>query len=344
MAVRVLSFHRSYACQDSGVCCTSGWPIPVEQDRLIQIQKTLESGVLRAASGSSRTALVAHPDAPAESPAVLGLAGHECVFFDRGEQRHCRIQHTIGHAALPLACRQFPRISVQTPAGISVTLSHYCPTAAELLRLDETVSILTDTSAFPGDGEYVGLDVRESLPPLLCPDVLMDWESWLVWEERSVRLLCDVADTAEDGVSRLHAAVEDLRRWRPGSDSLSIAITRAFDRASSAFKPYRVDGPSRTAEVLAAIPKSAQRLAHRYAERARGPGRESADAEKRFLAAHAFANWTAYTGNGLRAWFRSLEAAYALLGAGYGLAGTDLLLRHLADSAALTRIWNRADN
>ena len=331
-----------YACRDSGVCCTSAWPSPVERDRLIQIQTSLDRGVLRTVTGSATPAFVMPADAPAETPAVLGLVGDECIFFDRSERHHCRIQGAMGHAGLPLSCRQVPRISVQTPAGTSVTLSHYCPTAAELLRLDEAVSILTNTAAFPEDGEYVGLDARDSLPPLLSPDVLMDWQSWHTWEEHSIRLLCD-AETADDGMSRLHVAVEDLRRWRPGSASLSIAIRRAFDRASNSTEPYRVDGPARIAEVLQAIPTSARGLAERQARNAGSPGRERPDVEKRFLAAHAFANWTAYSGTGLRGWFRSLEAAYALLVSGYGIAGTDLLLRHLADAAALTRIWNRAD-
>jgi hypothetical protein len=67
------------------------------------------------------------------------------------------------------------------------------------------------------------------------------------------------------------------------------------------------------------------------------------EVEQRVLAAHAFASWTGYQGRGLRAWLRGIEAAYALLDAGYGVARADLLLRHLADATALTRVWNRAE-
>jgi hypothetical protein len=64
---------------------------------------------------------------------------------------------------------------------------------------------------------------------------------------------------------------------------------------------------------------------------------------RRLLAAHAFANWTAHLGRGLRTWHRSLEAVSALLASGYDVRQTDLLLRHLADPSELAEIWSRAE-
>jgi hypothetical protein len=61
-----------------------------------------------------------------------------------------------------------------------------------------------------------------------------------------------------------------------------------------------------------------------------------------FLAAHAFANWTAHLGQGLRSWLRSVEAAYVLVNE-LGVRQTDLLLRHLADPNELARVWSRAE-
>jgi hypothetical protein len=273
---------------------------------------------------------------------VLGVVGAHCVFFDAGQGHHCRVQHALGHSALPLACRQFPRVTVQTPLGTSVTLSHYCPTAADLLRATGPVTIVTDAPAFPAGGEYVGLDVREALPPLLCPDVLMDWKAWRALEDHAVHLLCDVADTADEGLSRLHTAVERLRQWRPGSASLPVAIDDAFGLAKSETRAYRPDRERRVAEVLAAIPPDARDSRAISAPDTQEP-RASATVERRFLAAHAFANWTGYQGHGVRSWFRSIEAAFALLDAGYPVATADLLLRHLADTAALTQAWNQAD-
>lgn len=98
------------------------------------------------------------------------------------------MQHALGHDALPLACRQFPRVTVLDPRGASVTLSHYCPTAAGLLKDDGPVAIEINGATFPPGGEYVGLDAQDALPPLLCRDVLMDWESW--WASKPLQWDC----------------------------------------------------------------------------------------------------------------------------------------------------------
>ena len=103
------------------------------------IAAAVESGRLlpRARSPVFETA----PEAPDETPVRLSMPGGQCIFFDR-DPAHCRVHGSLGHGALPLACRQFPRITVQDPRGASVTLSHYCPTAAELLESDYPVTVL----------------------------------------------------------------------------------------------------------------------------------------------------------------------------------------------------------
>jgi hypothetical protein len=59
----------------------------------------------------------------------------------------------------------------------------------------------------------------------------------------------------------------------------------------------------------------------------------------RFLAAHAFGNWTMHLGDGLRSWQRSLETTHALAVSGLGIGPTDLILRHLADPFELAGAW-----
>src|SRR5262245_11543308 len=182
--VRVLSFHAPYRCQHAGACCTSNWPIPIEADRLIAARAALATGRLRPTL-IDPPAFDSPAHAPAEAPVLLGRDGHRCVFYDSGSvdgAGRCRIHGALGHDALPLACRQFPRVSVHDPRGVSVTLSHYCPTAAALLDSQDALAVLTNASAFPPTGEYIGLDATAGLPPLLRPDMLMDWESWWEWE------------------------------------------------------------------------------------------------------------------------------------------------------------------
>ena len=175
MTVRCLTVHAGYACRHSGACCTAGWPIPVEADRLTTLAAAIDDGRL-AAPSLSRPLWIQPADAPAATPALLQSDDHGCVFYEalpasvsepaRAGNGRCRIHRTLGHGALPLACRQFPRISVIDPRGASVTLSHYCPTAAGLLDVAE-VAITDEPPAFPADAELVGLDVRTNLPPLL---------------------------------------------------------------------------------------------------------------------------------------------------------------------------------
>ncbi len=336
---RCLSFHATYRCRDSGACCTAGWPIPVEADRIDGLTAVaLRSGMRRATRGDDAAdALVMPTDAPAETPALLTTRAGACVFYDPATGHHCRVHRAAGHAALPLACRQFPRVVVVDPRGASITLSHFCPTAAALLDSRDPIRIVDNVPAFPSDGEYVGLDARASLPPLLRPNLLMDWDAVSRWERLSVTLITTDAGPTTGTLARLHAIVDDVRGWRPGDGPLATRIETAFTTA------HRHEGhaPSATrliTDVLDAVPSEL-----RTSDAARHEPRPADHIARRFLAAHAFASWTLHMGRGLRTWLRSLEAADALLAAGYGVRGADRLLRHLADPAALARRWSRAE-
>ena len=262
-----------------------------------------------------------------------------CVFHRASGSARCTLHHALGHAALPLACRQFPRVVVVDPRGVSVTLSHYCPTAAAMLETTAPIAIVTDADAFPPGGEYVGLDVRDGLPPALRPDMLMGWEDWWHWEEQAVALLSAVDDAA-DALARLAHAVEFTRDWRPADGPLR-------DRIDAAFQSARHDTPARVAtacrsddamaDVVAAVPDGMRGDARR-AIGTRG-ARVPIHVHRHLLIAHAFANWTAHIGEGLRTWLLSIETAHALLLSGLGVRDVDLLLRHLVDPRALARRW-----
>jgi len=217
-----------------------------------------------------------------------------------------------------------------------VTLSHYCPTAAGSLDNEEAVTILDAAPGFPSDGEYVGLDAREGVPPLLRPDMAMDWESWWRWERGSVELLTRDHPT-NHALALLRGAVEALRSWRPSDGPLIDRVDRALVSATGL--PEAVNDSWLVAGVLDAVPPGLQPETRAGAP----PGSDAgARVRRRFLAAHAFANWTAHLGHDLRAWLRSIEAAHALLVTGRTVADADLLLRHLADPNRLARTWSRA--
>ena len=302
MSVRSLSFHAHYRCRHNGACCTANWPIPVEADRLAVMHAA-------AANARLRPADFVEPATP-NAPVLLRVVAHECVFFDAEQGRTCGVHTALGHDALPLACRQFPRVVVTDPRGVSVVLSHFCPTAAAMLTEPGTfrsrVAIVENPPAFPADGEYVGLDARDSLPPLLRPDVLMDWESWWEFERRAVEMLGNSTDPPDATLLRLRQIVEDIRTWSPGQGALLARVEEAF-------------GAKADLEV--------------------GP----TYLLNRFLAAHAFANWTAHLGQGLRSWLLSIEAAHELMTSGHDVRQADLRLRHLSDPYEMARTWSAAE-
>ncbi|MCC7009197.1 MAG: YkgJ family cysteine cluster protein [Acidobacteria bacterium] len=338
-SIRVLSVHAPYRCQHSGACCTSGWPIPVERDRVPALQAALADGRLTSRSPDGDP-FIFPAAAPAGSPAIVRWHDEGCTFHDGGRAR-CRVHRALGHAALPLACRQFPRVSVLDPAGAAITLSHYCPTAAALLDADQaSTTIVRNAPAFAPDGEYVGLDAREALPPLLRRDMLMDWPAWWAWERRATDHLGRREIPVDRALADVEHLVERVRAWSPDHGPLEGAVIRAFDdlRGTAPARRARPGPDALIDDVLQAVPRDF-RPAH--LERTTGVAEH---VRRRFLAAHAFANWTAHLGGGLRSWLRSIDAADALLSHGVGVRQADLLLRHLADPHELTARFSEAED
>jgi Fe-S-cluster containining protein len=346
-AVRCLSFHAAYRCRRSGRCCTSSWPIPVEAATLDRLRRAVATGALRAreagGSGVRVDPFVTPSAAPASTPAVVATHGGCCVFLDPADGG-CRIHAALGHDALPLACRQFPRVSVTDPGGVSVTLSHYCPTAARMLATAApAAAILVEDDAFPPDGEYDGLDASRSLPPLLRPDLLMDWSAWWETEARAVTMLTTPGEPAISRMTRLARAVETLRRWEPGQGPLLPLVHHAFDDAAAAQRDRSKErlNAGRVSDALAAVPADLRSAIPAAVEGQ--PSSPDDDVTGRFLAAHAFASWTAHLGRGLRTWLRGIETAHALVAAGLSPGDADLVLRHLADPAALAQRLSDAE-
>jgi hypothetical protein len=361
MTVRLLSFHAGYGCRRSGACCTAGWPIAAEP--------RVEAGVREAlARGTVRLRVAAEPFTRAEDgTAVLALDEHrECVFFEPGAPHACAIHRQLGHEWLPLACRQFPRVSLVTPLGPSVTLSHYCPTAAGLLfDEDGPVRIVEDPPAFPAGGEYEGLDARAAWP-LLRPGVALDWHSHRRWEEHAVATLAREDLTPDAALVRLRAGAEEARTWTPergplvdwidavaraGPETAPAAI-RGFDAAVASWRAAVACVPASAPPPPALDPRAAANV---YAEHVAAAWPSFAGPVRRYLAAKAFASWCAVQGDGLRTAVAfvalaydvlRVEAARACAAAGrpldaaaltQAIRATDLLLVHLADPTALAR-------
>src|SRR5215204_5054161 len=157
MRAYCLSVHATYRCAHAGACCTAGWPIPIEPEKL------------RAVWGLARTA-----GTPDDDRFVPVAADGGCVFFDRADGRLCAIQRDAGVALMPDACRNFPRVTLRDARGIFITLSHFCPTAARLLLTSRDIAIVEAPPSLSLDGGAEGLDATAVMPPLLRRGMLMD--------------------------------------------------------------------------------------------------------------------------------------------------------------------------
>jgi Fe-S-cluster containining protein len=230
--VRALSIHADYRCRHAGVCCSSGWDIPVEPAAEENLRAALRAGrisvrepAFQPLSGLTHGARVVLAQDPAG----------RCVFLENdGDRRLCTVHRRLGEDALPSACRQFPRVVTLTPLGVSVTLSHYCPTAASLLfrpviprgpvlpgpegsadAADPLLRLVEDPPAFPPSWPWEGLDARDALPPFLRPGVLMSWPSLERWERFAVSVLAEEGRTPEEALDVLADTAEAARRWTP---------------------------------------------------------------------------------------------------------------------------------
>ena len=313
---RVLHFWLADCGEAAIVSAASGPRWPVERSLTARLPGRTSSARIAQAGG----------------PVLLATAAGRCVFHDAAACR-CRIQRALGHAALPLACRQFPRVSAADPRGTSVTLSHYCPTAARLLEDDGAVTIDLDPAAFPPDGEYVGLERVTALPPLLRPDMLMDWDSW--WEcERLASKRWPLRPSPERRGATGPTPWRRLRTWRPTRARSSIASAPVV---RGACRRYRT-GPATTAvadlnRVLDAIRPSTGPPASPRIGAARLPARSHGSSPR---TPSPTGRLTSARGSDM---VRSIDAAHALATRA-GVRQADLLLRHLADPAALARGWN----
>jgi Fe-S-cluster containining protein len=379
--VRVLALHADYRCRNTGVCCTSGWDIPVDPEVEDRLRAALRQGRLQPAGAPADACFRPLASLPHGSRVVLGTDGHgRCVFLERGLANLCAIHRQLGAPALPSACRDFPRLAVLAPGRSSISLSHYCPTAAAMLfrpgsgaaRSDPLLRIVEDPPGFPPSWPYDGLDARDSLPPLLRPGVLMSWETHARWEAHAVATLAEEDVAPEDALVRLVSQAESVRRWTPDKGAFDGYLDRTLRTQA---EPTTHGWPKEPATSLAAWCAAADAVPHvRLAPRP-PEGLAEADARwvapawsslarpvRRFLAAKAFASWLALQGEGLRTTVSGLRLALGVLraeaGRGCREAGraldagilqeavrrADLLLVHLASPAALARRLSRCES
>lgn len=366
MKVFALSIHADYRCRHSGACCTADWDVPVEVHVYRHLVDALSAGRLRPVASVGGAPFITVPDLPDDAAAMLARTPHgDCAFFHR-ESGLCIVHRDLGEPALPSTCRHFPRIAVRDRRGTFITLSHFCPTAASLLfRDDVPLEVVEAPPALP-PADYGGLRVGEDAwPPLLHPRMLMDLEGYSAWERHMVQRCADTSRAPESIVATLLRDASVLRAWTPAAGALVDAIARLPAGAVDAAPPLTLDESLRLyQEVITAVPDDLKPppdvdgLAAVYTDDVRPVWHTLQAPLDRFLAAKAFASWTAYQGRGVLAIVRGLEAALAIVrveaarqcrDAGRPLdadllreafRAADFLLNHLAVGEDLAALWS----
>jgi Fe-S-cluster containining protein len=370
-AVFALEFHADYRCRHSGACCSADWDVPVELPVYRSLSAAVSEGRLEVAPAARGLApFIVEPDLPDDAAAMIERTpAGDCVFFERG-MRMCVVHRDLGEPALPSTCRHFPRIAVRDARGTSITLSHFCPTAASMLfRESGAIRIVRDPRAFP-PADYEGLVVSgEELPPLLAPRMLMDFEGYAMWERHMVNRCADATASPESVIATLRRDALVLRRWKPGGEPMAHGV----DSLPRGF----VDAPcpetlapslSRHREVMQAVPDDLRPqqdeagLEEAYLVGVRPAWAAFRVPLNRYLAAKAFASWTAYQGRGIATIVRGLEAALAVVrvessrrcrdAAGAldrdrlldAIRSADFALNHLAVGEELANAWSRAED
>lgn len=319
--VFALGFHADYRCRHSGACCTADWDVPVELPVYRSLSDALVGDRLRVApTAGAIYPFIVEPDLPDGTAAMLDRDERgRCVFYET-TGRLCIVHRDLGEPYLPTTCRHFPRVSLQDRRGTFVSLSHFCPTAASMLFSNRAVEIVEEPPAFPAT-DYDGLIVTpDDLPPLLHPRVLMDLDGYTAWERHMVGRCADVQERPESILATLMRDADLVRRWRPGTRTLSQAVSELPHDAIDA-PPEESLAPSLhlREEVIAAVPddlkpaRDEDGLEEAWARYVRVECAAYRAPINRFLAAKAFASWTAYQGRGVKTIVRGLEAALALV-------------------------------
>jgi hypothetical protein len=228
----------------------------------------------------------------------------------------------------------------------------------------DRLEVIPDAAGIGDRDGHDGYDARRTIPPLLRPGVATDPATCRIWERHVLDVLGSDAFTAEQALAAIAFAADRIRAWSAGGTTLAEHASRvAADGLGTHAEACRLAMPLANALRLfaaaaASVPEGLKRPA--------APDGAAADLAwvqpgwtaharpvRRYLAARAFAAWSAYLGEGLRTQAAMLAVALAavrveavretaraskpldepLLHA--AIRSADLLLHHLSDTAAL---------
>jgi len=283
-----------------------------------------------------------------------------CTFFDADEGRLCAIHRELGEHLLPSACRQFPRVTLKDCGGTWITLSHFCPTAANLLFVPGPLRVVPAPDAVSLEGCAEGLDATNTLPPLLRPGMLMDVAGYHAWERSAVEMLDTAGPNVTAALSALHAATVDVREWSPGEEPLEDVVIEVMRSVPDASALEDADETLRRYSLaVASVPRGLTAPPHAVRIDPHHPKVTALCGEfdgviRRYLASKLFASWWPYLGLDLLSIVEAIRVHDAVLRTNVGrlldrhhtgrkalleaIRDTDLLMVHLSDYRTLARL------
>ena len=304
--VRCLSFHGNYKCRNTGICCSSAWEIAVETDVEVRLSAVIAQDPRHLPNGPNGFRPMADPPTGCTSALRRVDSTGSCWFRDE-PARACAIHRNFGLETLPSACRHFPRVCLLEPGVVSVSLSHYCPTAATLLFDDsKDFELVAGPPAFPSDWPFEGLDVRGAYPPFLRPGVLLGFDGLRAFEDRAVAVLS--REPLWEALATIEAAVESARAWTVGAGPLCELVADSF------LYPRRDSGDERRVAdprgiLLAALTEMTTPMVGLPDFRPGPPAVSSMVdlALRKYLASRLIAAWITFQGDDLRSVVRYLR-------------------------------------
>lgn len=288
------------------------------------------------------------PTPPAGCRSAFRRTADDVCWFRDPERRDCAIHRKFGEESLASACRQFPRVVVLEPAQISVSLSHYCPTAAGLLfREPRDFGIVDSPIAFPETWPFEGLDARTAYSPLLRPGVLLGFEGLRRLEAEAIGRLSEPEFGV--GLGQIEAAFQRIRNWTARDGPVPGFVAACF-RERGEVPPAQFAPADPRPILVGSVPQGV--VAPELPAFAPGQPHISAEADlalRRYLAARLIAAWVLFQADDLAATARYLrlcvDTVYLFASAPdpnrgrwfEAIRNADLWLLHLCDPEMLAR-------
>ena len=244
--VFALGFHADYRCRHSGACCTADWDVPVELPVYRSLSDALVGGRLRVAPTAGATyPFIVEPDLPDGTAAMLDRdeRGH-CVFYERDREA----LHRPSRSRRAASADDVPALSARVGPGST----RHVRLALALLSDGgvDAVSATGRSRSSPSRRRFLmPTTTVSSSPPTICrrcciPRVLMDLDGYSAWERHMVGRCADVDEQPESMLATLMRDADLLRRWRPGSITLSEAVWELPHEAVDARAPTNGSAPS----------------------------------------------------------------------------------------------------